>query len=157
MTKARMTDLSDLLGAKKTRAPQSEPAPEPESPGAAPRDGAKSNLANEVPTPGPVASQAEASALQVGKAPTALASIPIEGTPRYLTLVRKELRISQAQADQLSSTVRALNLARRGEGERITDNTLVRVAIGLLLERLRDLRGTTEDELFLSLGIEPTE
>ncbi|QCU79662.1 hypothetical protein E7744_14990 (plasmid) [Citricoccus sp. SGAir0253] len=71
--------------------------------------------------------------------------------------MRKESRITQAQADQLSSLVRSLNMARRGEGERITDNTLIRVAIGLLLERAEELQGTTEAELFHSMGLDPME
>lgn len=77
--------------------------------------------------------------------------------PRYLRLMRKEARITPAQADELSRLVRVLNRARFGEGERITDNTLIRVAIGLLLERVDDLHGTTEAELFQSLGLEPAE
>ncbi len=77
--------------------------------------------------------------------------------PRYLTLMRKEARITPTQADELSRLVRKLNRTRHGQGERITDNTLIRVAIGLLMERVGDLRGTTEAELFQSLGLEPAE
>lgn len=77
--------------------------------------------------------------------------------PRYLTLMRKEARITATQADELSRLVRTLNRARCGQGERITDNTLIRVAIGLLMERVADLRGATEAELFQSLGLEPAE
>ncbi|MGH3223058.1 MAG: hypothetical protein ACRDPY_30945 [Streptosporangiaceae bacterium] len=42
---------------------------------------------------------------------------------------------------------RGLNRQRGGEGERITENTLIRVAVDLLLARAGDLRGGTEDEL----------
>jgi hypothetical protein len=42
---------------------------------------------------------------------------------------------------------RALNRQRGGEGERITENTLIRVAVDMLLGRAGKLRGTTEDEL----------
>ena len=41
----------------------------------------------------------------------------------------------------------ALNRQRGGEGERITENTLIRVAVDVLLGRAGRLRGTTEDEL----------
>lgn len=46
-----------------------------------------------------------------------------------------------------------LNRARGGAGERITENTLIRVAISLLLSRASELRGTTEEELRQSLGL----
>jgi hypothetical protein len=48
---------------------------------------------------------------------------------------------------------RMLNRRRGGEGERITENTLIRVAVALLLSRSADLTGTTEDGLRKSLGL----
>ncbi len=67
--------------------------------------------------------------------------------PRYLQLERKELRVRLDQADDLARLTRRLNRARRGTGERITDNTLIRVAIDLLLQHSDQLAGTTEQEL----------
>lgn len=71
--------------------------------------------------------------------------------PRYLQLTRKEARIREDQADRLAGEVRRLNQARKHRsgpsGERITDNTLIRVAIDLLLARADNLTGTTEAEL----------
>ena len=83
---------------------------------------------------------------------------PLLRLPPYLQLVRKESRLRQDQADELARTVRHLNQARRGSdggvsGERITDNTLIRVAVDLLLDRTDQLRGTTEAELRKSLGL----
>jgi hypothetical protein len=49
--------------------------------------------------------------------------------------------------DELARLRRALNRQRGGEGERITENTLIRVAVDILLGRADRLRGTTEDEL----------
>ena len=46
-----------------------------------------------------------------------------------------------------------LNRTRGGAGERITTNTLIRVAVALLLSRSQDLAGTTEEELRRSLGL----
>jgi hypothetical protein len=64
------------------------------------------------------------------------------------------------QAARLTELTRALNdRRRRGRstvGERITDNTLVRVAIDLLLTRADDLAGVTEEELRASLGLPPS-
>ncbi len=74
-----------------------------------------------------------------------------EDLPRYLQLTRKESRIRSDQADRLAEHVRRLNRVRTHRngsvGERITDNTLIRVAIDLLLARADELSGTTEDEL----------
>ncbi len=74
-----------------------------------------------------------------------------QALPPYLQLVRKEARIRADQADQLAAQVRRLNQARKHRsgpvGERITDNTLIRVAIDLLLSRVDDLAGSTETEL----------
>jgi len=64
------------------------------------------------------------------------------------------------QADALTMLARRLNSERRGPdgkavGERITDNTLLRLAIDLLLARADELKGRTEEELALSLGLDP--
>ncbi len=67
--------------------------------------------------------------------------------PRYLQLERKELRIRLDQADDLARLTRRLNRARGRTGERITDNTLIRVAVDLLLTRSGRLSGATELEL----------
>ncbi|MET3810901.1 hypothetical protein [Arthrobacter sp. UYEF3] len=71
----------------------------------------------------------------------------------YTDLVRKELRLHTDQADQLTVLASKVQRARRQKGERITDNTLIRVAVDLLLERQKELVGSTEDELRLALGL----
>ncbi|MEU2201703.1 hypothetical protein [Isoptericola sp. NPDC019482] len=77
-----------------------------------------------------------------------------DGEPKYLTLERKEARIRGDQAEELTVLRRRLNKARstRG-GERITENTLIRVAIDLLLERSGELGGDDEDQLRASVGL----
>jgi hypothetical protein len=72
---------------------------------------------------------------------------------RYDELERKETRLRADQYGRLSDASRALNRARAGAGERITENTLIRVAIDLLLAREDDLAGTTEVELRKSVGL----
>jgi hypothetical protein len=84
-------------------------------------------------------------------APQAPAGIP--GLPKYLRLERKELLIWPDQITNLSILARVLNRNRGGAGERITTNTLIRVAVALLLSRSQDLVGTTEEELRRSLGL----
>ena len=75
--------------------------------------------------------------------------------PHYSQLVRKELRVFQDQAVDLKILTMTINANKSGAGERITDNTLVRVAIDLLLERRNELAGTTEAELRGSLNLPP--
>lgn len=77
---------------------------------------------------------------------------------RYDQLERKETRLREDQVDELNRLAR--NLAkqarrRRAPGdkaERITDNTLIRVAVDLLLAQSERLTGTTETELRDSVG-----
>ncbi|NEO86448.1 MAG: hypothetical protein F6J87_19640 [Spirulina sp. SIO3F2] len=66
--------------------------------------------------------------------------------PKYLTLVRKETRLREDQLDELTRLTRRLNRARNG-GERLTENTLIRVAVDLLLSQSEALSGNTEHEL----------
>ncbi len=68
-------------------------------------------------------------------------------TPKWQRLERKELRLRADQLDELAKLRRALNRRRGGEGERITENTLIRVAVDLLLKQAGALQGSTEDEL----------
>jgi len=80
-------------------------------------------------------------------------SAPAPELPKYLQLERKELLIWPDQITELSLLARSLNRNRGGVGERITQNTLIRVAVALLLSRAPELAGTTEDELRESLGV----
>jgi hypothetical protein len=72
---------------------------------------------------------------------------------RYDQYERKETRLREDQYKRLSETSRRLNKARRGNGERITENTLIRVAIDLLLANEVQLSGTSEAEIRTSLGL----
>jgi predicted ATPase with chaperone activity len=74
--------------------------------------------------------------------------------PKYLKLERKEARLRQDQIDALTDLTRKLNRTKRLKGgERLTDNTLIRVAVDLLLSKASELQGTTEDELRSSLNL----
>ncbi len=79
-----------------------------------------------------------------------------EDMPRYLRLVRKEARVRDDQAEALAALRRRVLRQRRDRTEPITDNTLLRVAIDLLLARQAELAGDTEDELRASLGLPRT-
>lgn len=67
--------------------------------------------------------------------------------PRYITLVRKEARLRADQADALVTLRRRLARARAVRTEPLTDNSLIRVAVDLLLQHADQLHGNTEDEL----------
>ena len=71
----------------------------------------------------------------------------------YLKLERKEARLRQNQIDALTDLTRSLNRKRARKGERLTDNTLIRVAVDLLLSKASQLQGGTEEELRKSVGL----
>jgi len=67
--------------------------------------------------------------------------------PLYAQLTRKEVRLRDEQYQQLTVLARGLQRAKTQTKERITENTLIRVAIDLLLERGGALIGESEAEL----------
>ncbi|WP_098010512.1 hypothetical protein [Streptomyces sp. sk226] len=82
--------------------------------------------------------------------------------PRYLTLVRLEARLREDQVEALGALRRRVAANRTVKRERITDNTLIRVAVDYLLAHGDELAGDTEDGLRASLlgdrdGGEPGE
>ena len=74
--------------------------------------------------------------------------------PKYLALERKEARLRGDQVDSLASLARRVNRrkASRG-GERITENTLIRVAVDWLLSQEAYVEGSTEEEIRRGLGV----
>jgi hypothetical protein len=140
---------------------------------AALHNGSKSHSTTQVATPAPAAEPAVAEAnggVESEAAPkleNALVNHPstpavqeveepvVSSRTHYTDLVRKELRLHADQADELTVLASKVQRARREKGERITDNTLIRVAVDLLLERQKELVGSTEDELRLALGLTP--
>ncbi len=74
-----------------------------------------------------------------------------EPTAKFARLTRKETRVREDQYVELSQLARALMRDRVSHRERITENTLIRVAIDLLLARREQLRGSDEGELRRSM------
>lgn len=74
--------------------------------------------------------------------------------PKWLTFERKETRQRPDQIAWIEAKRKELNLHRGRAGERLTDNTLIRVALDLLRLHENELRGSTEAELRASLGME---
>ncbi|GHI98152.1 hypothetical protein TPA0906_00180 [Streptomyces olivaceus] len=74
------------------------------------------------------------------------------GDPKWATLERKEARLRSDQLTDLADLRRHLGARRRDRSEIITDNTLIRVAIDLLLEgHAHRLHGDTEEALLASV------
>ncbi len=77
--------------------------------------------------------------------------------PKYLALQRKEARLRGDQVDSLTSLARRVNRrkASRGAqgGERITENTLIRVAVDWLLSQEEYVGGSSEEEIRRGLGV----
>lgn len=72
--------------------------------------------------------------------------------PLYRRLARKEARVREDQYVALSRLVRVLARRRTNRsGPRLTENTLIRVAIDLLLTHANRLTGNTERELRASV------
>lgn len=67
--------------------------------------------------------------------------------PKFARLTRKETRVREDQYAALSALTRTLMRRRTVKSERITENTLIRVAIDLLLLLQQHLAGGTEAEL----------
>jgi len=73
-------------------------------------------------------------------------------TPAYLRFVRKETRLREDQQNQLTLQARRLNRAKRTAGARITENTLIRVAVDLFLAQADRAVGDDEDAIRKSIA-----
>jgi hypothetical protein len=69
----------------------------------------------------------------------------------YLRFVRKDTRLREDQLEALTSHARRLNRKRRSAGPRVTENTLIRVAVDLLLDRIEVAVGDDEAALLKSV------
>lgn len=67
--------------------------------------------------------------------------------PRYEQFVRSEARLRPDQLSGLAELRRRLQSSRQDRSERLTDNTLIRVAVDALLSQADDVTGDTEDQI----------
>jgi len=105
------------------------------------------------PTTETAAPEATAAAASAHEAPAPAAEKPAASTALFEDLVRKECRFRDDQLEDLSRSARRLQRTRLAPGPRITDNTLIRVAVDLLMSRADELQGSTEAEIRASLGL----
>jgi hypothetical protein len=88
------------------------------------------------------------------EAATPAAGVPPR-VPKYLALERKEARLRVDQVDSLATLARRVNRQKPSRGgERITENTLIRVAVDWLLSQEAHVGGSTEEEIRRSLGVQ---
>ena len=71
--------------------------------------------------------------------------------PAYLEFERKETRLRVDQLRELTEHARRLNRAKGAGGSRITENTLIRIAVDLLLADIDRADGSTEERIRRSL------
>ncbi|MBO9041447.1 MULTISPECIES: hypothetical protein [Curtobacterium] len=116
-----------------------------------------SSAADETTEPQPAAdtapTDAPATAATTPETPEPAAEKPAAATALFEELTRKECRFRDEQLEDLSRYARRLQRTRLAPGPRITDNTLIRVAVDLLMSRADELQGSTEAELRASLGL----
>ena len=105
------------------------------------------------PAASPTVAAAPAAPVSVLAAPPADGPQDVRSVPRWLTYERKETRIRPDQLEWVEAQRKELNQRRQGAGERLTDNTLIRVALDLLIKHQGELQGVTEDQLRQSLGL----
>ncbi|TFC85335.1 hypothetical protein [Cryobacterium sp. TMT3-29-2] len=130
------TKLTQLLGDPKPEAVQAVvQVPVPTEPAPAPAT-----------EPEPVPTPARATRV-VTKLKEPIGASDVGGGAHYLSFVRKETRLRGDQMDALAAKARQINRNKTDGGERITDNTLIRIAVDLLLARADKLAGSTEDQL----------
>jgi hypothetical protein len=99
----------------------------------------------------PVAAPPKSAAAQPPRPTPSPASRKASELPTYLRLVRKETRLREDQQNQLTLEARRLNRAKTVGTPRITDNTLIRIAIDMLLDRVSRASGDDEASILRSL------
>lgn len=107
---------------------------------------------SETTAPEPVAPAAKETSTAL-PASTSRTTQPQPSAASYLSFERKETRLRVDHISRLTEEARRLNRAKGAGGERITENTLIRVAIDLLLVHSNQLAGVNEDELRKSVGL----
>lgn len=88
---------------------------------------------------------------RASQSPSRPATQPNDDSGNYRHLVRKETRLREDQQNQLTVQARRLNRAKAAGTPRITDNTLIRVAVDLLLARIERASGDDEADILGSL------
>ncbi|WP_205547893.1 hypothetical protein [Leucobacter sp. wl10] len=144
---ARLRIVPDAAAAPLAPVPELPPEPTPETTAAAAA----------VPVEETLAPKKAVRSARPRRAPKARAaatpSVSDTVLPPYLRFARKETRLRDDQLTELTFRARRLNRMKAPDADRITDNTLIRVAVDLLLARADELDGGDEAALRRSLGL----
>lgn len=81
----------------------------------------------------------------------AVTAVEDRAAPAYSRFVRKETRLREDQQNQLTLQARRLNRAKKTVGARITENSLIRVAVDLFLAQADRAMGDDEDAIRKSI------
>ena len=157
----------DTGGGPESVFPASVPAgptsPVTEAPSASPVDVASEKVAEEPVAPAPAPKAAPVRRRAERQQPPAVTAQPAPETenesspakkPSWEEMGRKEVRVYSDQVLALTTLRMRINNGKRGS-ERITDNTLIRTAIDLLLKQQDEIGGVTENEIRASCGLDP--
>ena len=137
-------NLGQLLGNVGETSPPAEPEAEP--------DKAARETPPEMPEGAAKAARPPSQVIPAIKDETVGLSAGGSSAPAYLRYVRKETRLREDQQNQLTMQARRLNRAKKTQGARITENSLIRVAVDLLMARIERASGDDEDAIRKSLG-----
>lgn len=142
MTRRDFGQMLDNINADPTPPAQKQPTAPVQKPVKTPKPAnQEAPVARSTPAPAPAPA-----AKTAGRAPSA-GGVGIE------ELERKETRLHERQVVALAEQARRLNKLRGKDGHRITENTLIRLGVDLVLHRAADLHGVTEAELTASLKL----
>ena len=140
-------DLRGLIGNLGDTEPR-----QPSTPTAPPKAMTPPSTSLVRPAPAPTKTEST-SAIRTGSASDRVHPESASEGVRFTDFERKETRLRSDQQNALTEHARRLNRAKGVGGQRITDNTLIRVAVDLLLSRADKLAGRDETELRNSLGV----
>ena len=138
MDRANLGQLLGNVGEKTT--PQSPKATQVKAPLSA-RDEPVAKGASTLSTERPPVQAAHADTVSID-----------DSGPAYLRYVRKETRLRDDQQNQLTLQARRLNRAKKNHGARITENSLIRVAVDLMLAKIERASGDDEDSIRKSMS-----
>ena len=137
-------NLGQLLGNVGENAARVAPKAEPREPAGVPESA--------IPEAGVQSTRRPSRVAPAIKKQTAEPAAEDTSAPAYLRYVRKETRLREDQQNQLTLQARRLNRAKKNQGARITENSLIRVAVDLFLTQIDRAVGDDEDAIRKSMS-----
>ena len=139
-------NLGLLLGNVGEKLPPTAPKPDAVEP-----PGAVAQVVPVASKPARATAPAVPAAAVPGETMTTSTSPASGSVATYLRFVRKETRLREDQQNRLTVEARRLNRAKKNQAARITENSLIRVAVDLLLAQIGSAAGDDEDAIRTSM------